>query len=174
MKLLGALVFAVSAGAVLCPASAQARPAQASPVPAQCFSADGSDVAVQHGKTACGAESDRGGSSATAYGIGGVGYAKANSGARAIALGVAGGTGASAGLGVGGVPVALGFGPGSVAITYVHNGSMAVALAAGGSQALVKDNDTPDVRCDGSAALALDLRSGRACLATVLGSWSVG
>lgn len=147
--------------------AAVAVPGAASAVDLDCRSQGGPIVTRVDGKTACAADAAPG-STATAYGLDGVGFAKARDGARAIGVGMNGGIGASEG-GVG-TPAAIGVGPGSIAITSVRNGTLSVALALAGSQALV--GDVPDgVVCQGSSALAINLLTGRACVATGFGAW---
>lgn len=135
----------------------------------QCSSSADQKMTVVDGRTACGTEADQSGQ-ATGYGMNGIGYAKGTHGANAFGIGVDGGVGAS--QGVGGIPAAVGIGANSVAITSVDDGSMSIAVAMNGSQALVA-NANQGVLCQGNSALAWNASSGAACLATVLGTWRV-
>ncbi|MCX5043000.1 hypothetical protein OG921_07440 [Aldersonia sp. NBC_00410] len=145
---------------------AAAGPAGA--VVARCTSIGATNMTIIDGINACGAESD-GTGNATAYGDGGIGYAKAQRGALAIGVGLDGGVGAS--QGVGGIPAAVGIGPGSVAIASVASGALSLALALNNSQALVADADQ-GVICQGPSALAWNAQAGRFCVATPVGLWS--
>ncbi|KAA0019421.1 DUF6764 family protein [Antrihabitans cavernicola] len=165
MKMLGVIACsAMALGAVV------GMPATAGAANLECHSADGKNVTRIDGQVACGADSSTAGN-ATAYGINGIGYAKAVEGARALGIGMDGGVGASEG-GVG-MPTAVGVGPKSVAITSVGTGSLSLAVALGGSQALV--GDVPEgVLCQGNSAFAINVMTGRACVATGFGSWRTG
>lgn len=137
-------------------------------LPASCSSTLGTSMTIVDGLNACGTESDISGL-ATAYGLGGVGYAKALAGAMAVGIGLDGGVGASEGEG--GMPAALGIGPGSVAIASVSHGALSVAIAMNDSQALVADADQ-GVICQGTNALAWNVAAGLVCLATPMGIWT--
>lgn len=163
MKFVGLVVCGAGAlGSVLL------SPAVAHAEAVQCVSTSGQQMTVVEPAAACGsAVEDRG--TAAAYGLGGIGYAKSIGGASALGVGVSGGVGASEGTG--GVPAALGLGPGSVAIVSVERGSLSLAIAGTGSNALVADVDQ-GVVCAGSAAMAWNALSGVACVATPVGVFS--
>lgn len=170
VKVPGRIAYSVLVAACSAAAGAVAFPATSSAVNLQCQSADGVNTTRIVGQVACGADSDPTGV-ANSYAFDGIGYAKAVNGARAFGVGVDGGIGASEG-GVG-VPAALAVGPKSVAITSVGGGSVSLSVALGGSQALV--GDIPEgVVCQGTSAVALNLTTGRACIATGIGAWRTG
>ena len=143
-------------GSALAPGTAQATTVR-------CETQDGHTMTIVDGETACASVSDVAGR-ALGFGIdNGIGYAKAERGARAVGVGMNGGVGAS--QGVGGVPAAVAIGPKSVAIASVDDGSISIALALDGSQALV-GNREHGVFCQGSSALAWNATTGAACLST--------
>ncbi|WP_024801445.1 DUF6764 family protein [Nocardia sp. BMG51109] len=166
MKLISAILCSAAAvGACACAA------ATASATDVHCYSADGRDVTVVEGDTACRAAAADSGR-AHAAGFDGVGYARAAAGAVALGVGAAGGVGA--GEGITGLPVAIGLGPDAYALTSLDaapGGNRAgVAVALNGSRAQVDSSEHPVV-CLGSAALAWDSLDGDGCLATPVGLW---
>ncbi|MBJ8346478.1 hypothetical protein JGU72_17525 [Antrihabitans sp. YC2-6] len=120
---------------------------------------------------ACGSASSQSGRG-LAYALDGIGYANGEGTANSLGIGVNGGVGASEGDS--GIPTAIGVGPDSVAITSVDGGTFSIAFAVNGSRALVAGTAEEGVLCEGTAALAFDARSGRACFATPFGAFPIG
>ncbi|MBF6176108.1 DUF6764 family protein [Nocardia blacklockiae] len=166
MKLISAIVCSAAAvGACVSAAGA------ASATDVHCDSAEGRDITLVDGRTACRAAADDSGH-ARAAGLDGVGYAKATAGATALGVGAAGGIGASEGAA--GLPVAIGLGPDAYAFTSLGAAPagerVGITVALNGSRAQL-DSREHTVACLGSAAVAWDSHSGAGCLATPVGLW---
>ncbi|KOS56392.1 DUF6764 family protein [Rhodococcus rhodochrous] len=154
----GAVVVAGVAAALVAAPSAQAVTCAAPPGTA-------TSVTQLDGRTACGAVADAP-SGAWSYGDGGVGFADARTGARVLAAGLSGGAGA--GEAAGGPLAAIGFGENALALGIVEEPAAALVLAGPQSQAFIGDLRDP-VLCEGSAATAVNLTTGRGCV--VLGTF---
>ncbi|AKE91666.1 MULTISPECIES: DUF6764 family protein [Rhodococcus] len=154
----GAVVAAAVGAALVAAPSAQAVTCAAPPGSA-------ASVTQLDGRTACGAVADAP-SGAWAHGDGGVGFADARTGARVLAAGLSGGAGA--GEARGGSLATLGFGEDALALGIVEEPATAVVVAGPQSQAFIGDLRDP-VLCEGSAATAVNLTTGRGCV--VLGTF---
>jgi len=156
LRTLGGAVAVVAAAItvpLLSAASAQALTCAAPPgTPAS--------IVEIEGTTGCGANTDAT-SGAWGYTDGGVGFADASGGALVVGAGLSGGVGA--GESRGGQLAALGFGDGALALGVLDDPATAVVLAGPQSQAYVGDGADP-MLCEGSAAAAVNLTTGRSCV----------
>ncbi|AOW91680.1 protein kinase [Rhodococcus sp. WMMA185] len=144
-------------------------PTTASAVPLSCTGQAGLGETAIVDRTACGAIADPG-SSSSAFGNDGVGFADAAQSGVALGVGLDGGVGAAEARG--GAVAAVAVGPESVAIGTVAETGPALVLSGPGGQALVAEPDR-GVVCAGGPSLAVNFSARQACLNNGSAVWQL-